>query len=302
MIKKIFLLLIHIVTCYVSSQPIPEHQGEWVIDKVGLLSIESKEKISNLLKEHQDSTSNQIVVLIIPSLDGHDAAEYANKVFNAWKIGQKQKNNGVLLLISKKERIIRIEVGYGLEGALTDLEAYKIIHSTIIPYFKKGNFDEGVLYGVKAIFASIKGEYDASHVSKESSKKNNVAERLFIYFIMFLLAYGSFFYSTIRGVGGLFYCLLFLILLFFFFNGLLPKPFNLISYAFFSLIILYRRIFSKKTQIRKFTWHEYSGSHSIWGGGGWVSNSGNSWSNNNNSGSFLGGGGLSGGGGAMGKW
>ena len=115
-----------------------------VIDDVGILSDEIKISIENKLKEHEKQTSNQVVVLIIPSLEGEILEEYSLKVASTWKLGQKGKDNGVLLLIAKNDRKIRIEVGYGLEGTLTDVLCNRIIRNEITPSFKQGNFSLGV--------------------------------------------------------------------------------------------------------------------------------------------------------------
>ena len=108
-----------------------------VIDETGVLSAESKLSIENKLKEHEKATSNQVVVLIIPSLEGEVLEEYSLKVATTWKLGQKKKDNGVLLLIAKEDRKLRIEVGYGLEGSLTDALCSRIIRKEITPSFKQ---------------------------------------------------------------------------------------------------------------------------------------------------------------------
>ena len=100
------------------------------------------------------------MILTIPSLEGEDLEEYSIRVAETWGIGQKEYDNGVLLLVSQAERKVRIEVGYGLEGRLTDLQSGRIIDYEIVPSFKAGNFDEGFLRGTDAIVAAVRGEYE----------------------------------------------------------------------------------------------------------------------------------------------
>ncbi|MBP7284057.1 MAG: TPM domain-containing protein [Leptospiraceae bacterium] len=145
-----------------------------VIDDVGILSDEIKISIENKLKEHEKQTSNQVVVLIIPSLEGEILEEYSLKVASTWKLGQKGKDNGVLLLIAKNDRKIRIEVGYGLEGTLTDVLCNRIIRNEITPSFKQGNFSLGVERGVDAIVGSIQGTYKGTE--EDSSNENNTED------------------------------------------------------------------------------------------------------------------------------
>ncbi|MBK8394532.1 MAG: TPM domain-containing protein [Leptospiraceae bacterium] len=129
------------------------------MDEVGILSKETKLSIDKKLKEHEKQTSNQVVVLIIPSLEGEILEEYSLKIASTWKLGQKGKDNGVLLLIAKNDRKMRIEVGYGLEGTLTDVLSNRIIRNEIAPAFKKENYSAGVEQGVDAIIGAIKGTY-----------------------------------------------------------------------------------------------------------------------------------------------
>lgn len=101
------------------------------------------------------------MVATFPGLEGESLEDYSIRLAEAWKPGQKGKDNGVILLIFKEERAVRIEVGYGLEGVLTDAAAKLIIENEIIPSFRQGNFDEGVERGARAILAATQGEYEA---------------------------------------------------------------------------------------------------------------------------------------------
>ncbi|MGB1227309.1 MAG: TPM domain-containing protein, partial [Poseidonibacter sp.] len=113
----------------------PQLSGR-VVDNAQLLSKEQKENIIAVLKAHEEKTSNQIVVLTLNSLNGYDIADYSYQLGRYWQIGQKDKDNGVLLVISLQDRKLRIEVGYGLEGALTDKISHEIVEYTLKPKFK----------------------------------------------------------------------------------------------------------------------------------------------------------------------
>lgn len=133
-----------------------------VVDLGGVLDDATEAALTARLAAHEDSTSNQIVVLTIPSLDGEVLEAYATRVFRVWGLGQADRDNGVLLLVAVADRELRIEVGYGLEGALTDATAGSIIRNEIVPRFRDGDFDGGVLAGVDAILRAVDGEYEAA--------------------------------------------------------------------------------------------------------------------------------------------
>jgi uncharacterized protein len=136
-----------------------------VNDNAGILSPDVVSRLETSLKAFEDSTSNQVVVLTIPSLEGEVLEEYSYKVASTWKLGQKGKDNGVLLLVARDDRKVRIEVGSGLEGDLTDLECGLIIRHAIVPQFKAGNMDAGVEAGVNAMMEAIQGSYTQDNES-----------------------------------------------------------------------------------------------------------------------------------------
>ena len=133
-----------------------------VNDTAGMLSATTRQQLEDVLARLEQTDSTQIVVLTIPSLGGEVLEEFSIKVVDQWKIGQKGLDNGALLMIAKNDRKIRIEVGYGLEGSLTDLMAGRIIRNVIVPHFKAGNFDQGVIEGVQAMIKAVRDEYKAS--------------------------------------------------------------------------------------------------------------------------------------------
>lgn len=136
--------------------------GGRVNDTAEMLSFGTINELEMLLQEHENSTSNQVVVLTIPKLEDLTLEEFSIKVVETWKLGQADKDNGVLLLIARDDRKLRIEVGDGLEGALTDAISGSIIRNEITPKFREGDFDGGVKAGIDAILAAISGQYQAS--------------------------------------------------------------------------------------------------------------------------------------------
>src|SRR5688572_23199787 len=142
------------------SQPdIPEHGGFWVHDEANVLSAQSKNGLESILQAERDSTSNQIAILIIPSLEGGSLEEYTLRVAEKWRLGKSDKDNGALLFIAIEDRLMRIETGYGLEGSLTDAISSRIIRNEIAPHFRNGDYEAGVEAGVMGIINAIKGEY-----------------------------------------------------------------------------------------------------------------------------------------------
>jgi uncharacterized protein len=137
-----------------------------VNDFTNTLSFQEWQTLERELKSYEDSTSTQIVVLMINSLNGESIEEFANETFKANKIGQAEKDNGVLLVISKQDHEVKIEVGDGLEGVLTDAISSQIIRDEIAPYFKSDNYFGGIITGVDAIIRVTKDEYKADTKSK----------------------------------------------------------------------------------------------------------------------------------------
>jgi uncharacterized protein len=159
-----------------------------VNDTANLLSAGTVAELEQLLKVHQDSTSNQVVVLTVQSLEGDDIESYAIRVAETWKLGQKGKDNGVLFIVSRDDRKVRIEVGRGLEGDLTDAICATIIRREILPQFKSGDYDQGVKAGVAAILTAIRGAYTPDD---ESGEPAEIGARI-IGFGVFLVVVGVF--------------------------------------------------------------------------------------------------------------
>jgi uncharacterized protein len=183
--KYILLALILFMPCLGHALDVPALRGH-VNDYAGMLSPEAAQKIETRLTEIEQTDSTQIVVLTIPTLEGENLEEYSMKVAEAWKIGQQGKANGAILLIAKQERKLRIEVGRGLEGTLTDLMSGRIIRNDIAPFFKAGKYSSGIENGVAAIVDVVKGEYQAAPGDRQQGKRG--AQPIFTFLLFFLVA------------------------------------------------------------------------------------------------------------------
>ncbi len=126
-----------------------------VVDEAKILLPVTSADLERKLADLEHKSGIQLVVATVPSLGGEEIEPYANELFRAWKLGEATKNNGVLLLIAPKERRVRIEVGYGLEGTLTDAVSSIIISNAIAPRFKAGDFNGGVTRGVDDIITAL---------------------------------------------------------------------------------------------------------------------------------------------------
>ncbi|MDD5765928.1 MAG: YgcG family protein [Candidatus Marinimicrobia bacterium] len=178
-----------------------------VTDLSGILSSSEQLKLEEKLFQFESQTSNQIAVLIIPSLEGEVLEDYSIRVTDAWKLGDKEKDNGVLLLVVINDRKMRIEVGYGLEGALTDLISSSIIRNEIAPEFRNGNYFAGIDAGITSIMKATQGEYqgDPNKFRKSEREPGNLLFGL-IFFLFFL---PIFFGMGKRGRRGLLWALFF---------------------------------------------------------------------------------------------
>ncbi len=143
-----------------------------------------------------------MAVLILPSLGGEPLEEYSVKVAQTWKLGQKGKDNGILLLISRDDHKVRIEVGYGLEGTLTDLRSNEIIDQVIRPRFRQGDFDGGVEQGVDAIVKVLHGQPLPARPAAPAGGGLPIAGRI-IFALVFLVVVGAFSLIAVATRGGL---------------------------------------------------------------------------------------------------
>jgi uncharacterized protein len=271
--------------------PVPKLERR-VMDHAGILSEATVQQLESNLKQFEAETSNQIAVYTTPSLQDETIEGVAIEIFDEWKLGQKSKNNGVLLIIAPNERKMRIEVGRGLEGALTDIQAKQIIRNELRPSFKSGDMDGGVTAGVNAIMATIRGEYAPSEDDVQTSGRDTASDvipsgivgGIFTFISLFIPSFGGVIFTII----GL---IVILPLLTFIFGG----TFGLIAAIILFVIIMF---------LRRKLGHGLGGGSGYDGGGyygGW-SSGGDSWSSSDSSDSWSGGGGDSGGGGSSGDW
>lgn len=158
-----------------------------VNDYASILSPSTVSLIERMLEDLEDKETTQIVVLTIPFLEGESIEDFSLEVAETWQIGQEGLDNGALLVISPGDRKLRIEVGYGLEGRLTDLVCGRIIRNVIVPHFKEGRFDQGVLEGVDAMVKAVKGEFTGKGQVKGAAKMDEESPGLM--FAMFVIAF-----------------------------------------------------------------------------------------------------------------
>jgi uncharacterized protein len=130
-----------------------------VVDKAEILPAAARAELDQLLATHEQATGNQVVVVTLDSLQGHAIEDYGYQLGRYWGIGQEGRDNGVLLIIAPAERKVRIEVGYGLEGTLTDALASNIIQRVVLPRFRQGDMAAGTVEGARAILQVIEGTY-----------------------------------------------------------------------------------------------------------------------------------------------
>ncbi len=192
-------ILLFGVSCLHGQDSPPPQVRQWVTDLSGTLSSSEVGQLNQMLQHFEDSTSTQVVVVIVPTLGGRPIEETALAIAEANGIGKKGKDNGVLLLIVKEEREIRIEVGYGLEGVLTDALSGRIIRNEIVPFFRQGNYYSGIDAGVEAIILATRNEYTADR----SPNLSGAIPFLLLLFFMLFFVIGSFRRRTHRMAGGL---------------------------------------------------------------------------------------------------
>ena len=239
-----------------------------VVDGANVIDAATRDAITQKLAAFEAKSSDQVVVVTVPSLDGEAIEPYSNRLYRAWALGQKQENNGVLLVVAPSDRKVRIEVGYGLEGYLTDALSSLIIENAIIPGFRSGDYSGGIARGVDDILTVLSGD----SAELQARAKRNIQKES----------------SNIDWFGVIFISIWVLI----FFGG-------------FGMAIM-ASVFGQKIGPGRHKWlgmtidtRSSSGGGS---GGGWSSGGGGWSSGGGGGGGFSGGGGSSGGGGASGSW
>jgi len=270
---------------------VPKLKGR-VNDYADMLSPSTEQQLDTALREFERTDSTQIVVLTIPSLEEDSLEDFSMRVAENWKIGQKGLDNGAILLISKNDRKLRIEVGYGLEGKMTDLMAGRIIRDVIAPRFRSGQYDQGVIEGVQAMIRLTRGEFESGSEAQPAGKGRPDYRGFFSMSLVFLFLINVL-GRVRRSLGALAGGLLFPIISSGFFH--LGVTWALLSIPIGIVVGLLLSLFGGPASFG----HGRGRGGGMWmggfGGGGGGSSSGGF-------GGFSGGGGGFGGGGASGRW
>jgi uncharacterized protein len=192
------LLVTAAMAGYAQNIPAKPNPPRLVNDFAGVLSPGDEQRLEQQLVAADDSTSNQIAIVLVKSLDGYGKEEYANKLFREWGIGNKKTNNGVLILAAMDDRQVWIEVGYGLEGAIPDITANHIYQDDIVPNFRNGDYYEGLHAAATNLIKAASGEYKTPRDRKKSGKGFPFGAIVFI-IIMIIVFAGR---GGGRGGGG----------------------------------------------------------------------------------------------------
>jgi len=172
-----------------------------VNDFTTILTEDQRQALENKLVRFDDSTSTQITVVIVPSLDGMDVADAATELGRNWGVGQKKNNNGIVLLISEADHKLNISTGYGLEGVLPDITCKQIIDDIIVPKFKGNDYYRGIDEGTDAIIQATKGEFKAA---AHPSRKKGIGFGRIIFYIIMIIVFLAAFGGGSKGGGGSF--------------------------------------------------------------------------------------------------
>ncbi len=198
--RLLFVSLLWAVCVTAYALEIPKTPTGFVNDYAGLLTAEESRALERFLRTVRDSSSNEIAVAIFPSLEGEEIADFSGNLARAWGVGGKENKNGVLVTVFVRERKVRIEVGYGLEGAIPDAVAKRIITDKISPHFKRGQYFQGLASGAEALAAAAVGEYKVKNVKRGdprySGKDWTVAIVVIIVIVWLIARYSR------RGGGG----------------------------------------------------------------------------------------------------
>jgi uncharacterized protein len=290
--KKGLLFLLFFLACLavpVQALDVPPLQG-YVNDYARMMAPGTVSKLTEELRAFEQSDSTQLVILTVPSLQGDTVEDFGIRVGEVWRIGQKNKANGLILIVAKQERKMRIEVGRGLEGRMTDLLAGRIIDLVIAPRFKRGDFDGGFSAGVSALIDGTRGEFKAEE--RKSPKKSSGGPSLMTMIIIGLV--GMIFVGSIsRILSGILGAAGFPALLYLGIPGMGILGLILAALVGLAIGFLIPFLFSSRG---------YGGGGGFGPVGGFFSSGGGGWSGGDSGGGFSGGGGDFGGGGASGDW
>lgn len=175
-----WLMALCVIAGVVAAIEFPPLTGR-VVDEANLLSPGTRAQLTERLAQHERETSNQVVIVTLNSLQGYVIEDYGYQLGRAWGIGQGKLNNGVVLIVAPNERKVRIEVGYGLDGDLTDIQSHTIIQNVILPRFREGDFETGIVEGADAVLGTLAGTYEPMPATPQidSNLSNAVALAFF---------------------------------------------------------------------------------------------------------------------------
>ncbi|HEX3127644.1 MAG TPA: TPM domain-containing protein [Thermoanaerobaculia bacterium] len=285
--RRGLILLLLVLAPPLAALDVPFLSGR-VNDLANLIPADARQRIEQKLAAFEQQTGAQVAVLTIPSLEGEPIEDFSLRVAEAWKLGQKGKDNGVLFLIAQQDRRMRIEVGYGLEGDLTDLETNQIMDNVVAPYFRNGDFGGGIEHGVDAILAKLQGQEVAAPDTGGGQQVRSPGG------IGSMFVLGVFALMALTTGGPMGWILYFFLMPFAWGFGL---PFLIAWVVLFPILkLLFGRKLGRRTGSRGGWW----GGGPFIGGGGW-GGGGGGWSGGGGGG-FSGGGGSFGGGGSSGSW
>lgn len=184
-----------------AAEVIPPKPDRYFNDYAGVVSKEAAHRFNERLAQFERDTSNQVVVAVFPKMQSDsDVADYTQRVAQAWGVGQKERRNGVVLFVFTGDRQMFIQVGYGLEGALPDITAFDITEYHIKPYFRVGDYENGLATGIDLICKAILGEYKGSGKTVAEQRRNVRAPSLlfFVIFVIVLIVISR----VMRRLGG----------------------------------------------------------------------------------------------------
>lgn len=181
-----FIAALFAITAAWAEPSFPVLNTSPVVDAAGVLGETQAVIIGNKLKNYEDASGHQIVVATVPSLEGYDIRDYGNRLFRKWQLGDKKRNDGVLVLVAPNEHKVSIETGYGVEGDLTDAMSSIIIQNAMVPRFKAGDYVGGVNAGIEDIEKVIGGQGDqvVARVQNQSALTINEILPFIIFFII----------------------------------------------------------------------------------------------------------------------
>ncbi len=203
--KKISITLIAlflIISAAFSALKLPEKPQAWLSDYAGVLTTQQKEQLNGVLNDLEKRTSNQIFIAIFKRIPEDTYLEdFASRLFEKWRPGLPNKDNGLLITIFTEDRKAKIEVGYGLEDVVTDAQARRVLYNYMIPYFKKGDYFSGLAQGLNILIPAVEGKYHIPLKNKTKTKNGSDAVGWLLTILAFIFFFGIFGRRRSAGIG-----------------------------------------------------------------------------------------------------